>query len=228
MIKTKSLIKQLNESAKNLSQENKRIFDDTVVYMRTSHIKTRDTEEFLQQILDSFLNAEQQGVSIETMLGTADIRHYCEEIVTTYKSSYNYSSFFPEYIMYTGMFIVLLSFINYITQSISIFIIHGADNLTLDLAFSLTFIFQLILVVSLVFAVMIYINKSCFKYKKAPSRVSKAKDFFILWILCMLFVCIFAAFSILSSKLILFKLNIILILSIGSALYFMGNHLMEK
>lgn len=228
MIKTESLIKQLYESAKNLSQENKRIFDDTVVYMRTSHIKTRDTEEFLQQILDSFLNAEQQGVSIETMLGTADIRHYCEEIVTTYKSSYNYSSFFPEYIMYTGMFIVLLSFINYITQSISLFIIHGADNLTLDLAFSLTLIFQLILVVFFVFAVMIYINKSCFKYKREPSRVSKAKDFFILWILCSLFVCIFAAFSILFSKLILFRLNIILILLIGSAVYFMGNHLMNK
>lgn len=228
MNKTESLIKQLNESAKNLSQENKKIFEDTVVFMRTSHVKTRDTEEFLQQILDSFLNAEQQGVSIETMLGTADIRHYCEEIVTTYKSSYNYSSFFPEYVMYTGMFIMLLSFINYVTQSIPIFITHGAGNLTMDLAVDLTFIFQLILVVFLVFAVMIYVNKSCFKYKREPSRGVKVKSFLKLWLLSSLLMGGFVASSFLFSKVILFKLNIIVIIIIGSALYFMGKYLMEK
>ena len=73
MIKTKSLIKQLNKASENLSLENKSVFDDSVVYIRTSNIKTRDAEEFLQQILDSFLNAEQQGVSIEKVLGTTDI-----------------------------------------------------------------------------------------------------------------------------------------------------------
>src|SRR5659263_360486 len=105
MIKTKSLIKQLNKSAKNLSLENKKTFYDIVLYIRSSNIKTRDAEEFLQQILDSFLNAEQQGVSIEFMLGTSDIKHYCEEIVITYKSSYNYLSRCSEYIMTTGILI---------------------------------------------------------------------------------------------------------------------------
>ncbi|MBZ9606332.1 hypothetical protein G9F73_000550 [Clostridium estertheticum] len=90
MIKTKSLIKQLNKAAENLSPENESIFLDIVVYIRTSNIRTRDAEEFLQQILDSFLNAEQQGVGIETMLGTSDIKQYCEEIVSTYKSSYDF------------------------------------------------------------------------------------------------------------------------------------------
>ncbi|HEY5584592.1 MAG TPA: hypothetical protein VIK78_08875 [Ruminiclostridium sp.] len=231
MSKTKSLIKQLYESAKNLSLENKKVFEDTVVYMRTSHVKTRDTEEFLQQILDSFLNAEQQGVSIETMLGTADIKHYCEEIVTTYKSSYNYLSFLSEYIMYTGMLIVILSFINYITQSISIFIMHGADNLTMDLTFDLTFISQSIFIVFAIIAVMTYTRKSCFKNNnsfKEPSRFNKVKNFIILYILCMLFMCIMVAFSMFLSELILFRLNIIIVLLIGSALYFIGKYLMEK
>lgn len=228
MSKTKALIKQLYESAKNLSPENKKIFDETVVYMRTSHVKTRDTEEFLQQMLDSFLNAELQGISIETMLGTADYKQYCEEIVTTYKLSYNYLSFFPEYIMYTGMFMALVSLTNYITQSIFILIKYGADNLTLNLAFTYNFIFQLIFLVSFVFVVMTYINRSCFKYKKEPSSVSKVKDFFILWLLCTLFVCIFVASSILFSKLILFRLNVILVLIIGISLYFIGNYVLEK
>ncbi len=121
MIKTKSLIKQLNKASENLSLENKNIFTDIVVYIRTSNIKVRDAEEFLQQILDSFLNAEQQGVSIETVLGTPDIKDYCEEIVKTYKSSYNYLSLCSEYVMYTGMIIIILSIINYITQNLSIY-----------------------------------------------------------------------------------------------------------
>ena len=61
MIKTSALIKQLNKSAKNLSIENKKVFDDIILYIRFSNIKTRDGEEFLQQILDSFLNAQKQG-----------------------------------------------------------------------------------------------------------------------------------------------------------------------
>ena len=137
MIKTKSLIKQLNKASENLSLENKSVFDDIVVYVRTSNIKIRDAEEFLQQILDSFLNAEQQGVSIETVLGTTDIKHYCEEIVDTYKSSYHYSSLCSEYAMYTGMIITILSIINYITQNLEAIVKYGINDFTFIINFYL-------------------------------------------------------------------------------------------
>ncbi|MBZ9606456.1 DUF1048 domain-containing protein [Clostridium estertheticum] len=137
MIKTKSLIMQLNKASEKLSLESKDVFDDIVVYVRTSNIKTRDAEEFLQQILDSFLNAEQQGVSIENVLGTTDIKHYCEEIVNTYKSNYHYSSLCSEYVMYTGMIITILSIFNYITQSVTIISKYGVNNLTFYLNLNL-------------------------------------------------------------------------------------------
>jgi len=100
LIKTKLLIKQLKKSSKNLSVENSKIYDDILVYILSSFIHREDSEKFLRQTLDNFLNAEQQGKNIETLLGTLDIDHYCEEIVNTYKSSYNYMSLRGKYIMH--------------------------------------------------------------------------------------------------------------------------------
>jgi len=225
MIKTSSLIKQLNKSAKNLSVENKKIFDDTIIYMRMSNIKTRDAEEFLQQILDSFLNAEQQGISIETMLGTSDIKQYCKEIVTTYKSSYNYLSLYSEYIRDIGIFIVILSIINYIIQNFNTFIRGGFDNISFYLNFDPGVICQFLIVAPLVSACMSYLKKSCFK---KPSKGSKVKEFFIGWLLCMLLTCVMVVFLLVVGEVILFSLNIIIIIFVGILLYFIGEYLVEK
>lgn len=231
MIRTSSLIEQLNESAKTLAIENKDIFDDIVVYMRTSNIKTRDAEDFLQQILDSFLNAEHQGVSIISMLGTSDIKSYCEEIVNTYKLSYDSLLYlYSEYIRYIGMLILTLSFVNYITYNLSVFIKQGVNNLTFYLTFNLGFIFQFLLVVSVIIAFMSYIKKSCFekKNKSSKSVSGKAKKILINWILGMLFICIIIALFMCLGEIILFRLNIIIVLIIGGAVYFIGDYFSEK
>ncbi|MGK0466105.1 DUF1048 domain-containing protein [Clostridium sp.] len=225
MIKTSALIKQLNKSAKTLSLENKKVFDDIILYMRMSNIKIKDSEEFLQQILDSFLNAEQQGVSIESVLGTPDIKHYCEDIVNTYKASYNYLSRCSDYVMFTGQFIIILSIINYIIQNFNMFISHGANNLSFYLNFDPELIFQFLIVAPVVSAGMHYLKKDCFK---KPSKVSKIKEYFILWVLNILLICIMVAFLMFVDNIILFRLNIIIFLIIGIALYFIGNYFSEK
>jgi len=225
MIKTKSLIMQLNKASENLSLENKGVFDDIVVFIRVSNIKTRDVEEFLQQILDSFLNAEQQGVSIEAVLGTPDIKHYCEEIVDTFKSSYNYISYFSEYVMYTSMIITILSIINYITQSLTIISKYGVNNLTFYLNFNLGIISQFLIIGIAIIAIMTYIKKSCFK---ETVKVSKIKEFFKLWILSCLWICICIACLMFLGEILVFRVNIIIVLIIGIALYFIGNYASEK
>jgi len=224
MVKTKSLIKQLNEASENLSSENKIVFDDIVVYIRTSNIKTRDAEEFLQQILDSFLNAEQQGVSIEDVLGTADIKNYCDEIVNTYKSSYNYLSLCSEYIMYTGMLITILSIINYITQSLTSSK-KPSLNFTFYLNFNLGIIFQFLIIGISIFAIMTCIKKSCFK---ETVKVSKIKEFFKLWIISCLWICILVACLLFLRKILAFRINIIIVLIVGISLYFIGTYASEK
>ncbi|MBX4260398.1 hypothetical protein KTC96_22670 (plasmid) [Clostridium estertheticum] len=225
MIKTSALIKQLNNSAKTLSLENKKTFHDITIYMRMSNIKTRDTEEFLQQMLDGFLNAEQQGVGIETMLGTSDLKQYCDEIIITYKSSYNYMSLCSEYIMDGGILIVVLSTLNYITQNFSMFISHGVNNLSFYLNFNPELIFQFLIAVPFAIAFMHYVKKDCFK---KPSKLSNVKQFFIVWILGILLICMMVVFVLLAGKSILFKLNIIIVIFVGVFLYFVGHYLVEK
>jgi len=225
LIKTKSLIKQLNKASENLVLENKKKFTDIVVYVRTSNIKTRDAEEFLQQILDSFLNAQKQGVSIENVLGTADIKHYCEEIVDTYKSSYNYSSLCSEYVMYTGMIVTMLSIINYITQNLIIINKYDVNNFTLYLKFNMGIMFQFLLIGIMIIAIMTYTKKSCFK---EIVKGDKIKEFFKLCVIGCLWMCIMVACVMFLDKLLVFRLNIILVLIVGIALYFIGHYVSEK
>ena len=225
MIKTKSLIKQLNKASENLSPENKDTFTDIVVYIRTSNIKTIDAEEFLQQILDSFLNAEQQGVSIETVLGTSDIKHYCEEIVNTYKSSYNSLSRCSEYVMYTGMLITMLSIINYTTQNLIMIKKYGAKNFTFYLNFNLGIAFQILFIGIAIIAIMTYTKKNCFKETVKGGSI---KEFFKLWVIGCVWICIMIACLMFLDKILVFKLNVFLVLVIGIVLYCSGNYLSEK
>jgi len=225
LIKTKSLIKQLNKASANLSLQNKGIFDEIVVFIRVSNIRTRDAEEFLQQILDSFLNAEQRGVSIETVLGTSDIKHYCEEIVDTFKSSYNYLSHFSEYVMYTSMIITMLSIIDYITQSLTIILKYGVNNLTFYLNFNLGIIFQFLIIGITIIAIMIYIRKSCFK---ELVKGSKIKEFFKFWIIGCLWLCLMIACLMFLENILVFKLNVILVLIVGITLYLISHYVSEK
>lgn len=227
MSKVGLLAKQLNKAAENLSLENKKIFDDIIIYIRVSNLKERDAEEFLQQILDSFLNAQQKGISIEAMLGTTDIKHYCDEIVDTYKSSYNLLSLSGQYIMYAGIFIVILSFINYIPQKLIplIFKAHEFNNFTFYLDFNLQLIIQILIVVPFIIIVLTSFKKSCFKRN---SKVSKAKEFIIYWLICVLLICTWIAIFKFVDETVLFSLNIFIVLSIGIAIYFVGNYFTEK
>jgi len=227
MIKASSLAKQLNKAAENLSVENRKIFDDIIIYIRVSNLKERDAEEFLQQILDSFLNAQQQGVSIESMIGTTDIKHYCDEIVDTYRSSYNSLSLSSQYIMYAGMFIIILSVIKYIPQKLIplLFKTHELNNFTFYLDFTHQLIIQILIVAPFVIVVLTWFKKSCFK---GASKFSKAKEFFIYWIICVLLICTWIVIFKFVDETVIFSLNIFIVLSVGIALYLIGNYFTEK
>lgn len=227
MIKTSSLIKQLNECSKNLSEENEKVFDDIKLYIRTSNIKIRDQEEFLQQILDSFLHAEQKGVSIESMLGTSDIRQYCKEIVHAYKSSYNYLSLMGEHVMYLGIFVAILSIYKFISIIFNALLSKNSalNSLSFYLDVNLELILQFLIIVPFVYGLITSYQKNCFK---ETSKVNKIKEFFIYWILCVLLISTMVAIGMFVSKTVFFSLNLFIVLIIGAAFYFLGSYLSDK
>ena len=219
-----SLIRQLNSASENLTDENKEVFDDIIVFIRTSNVKSKDAEEFLQQLLDSFLTAQSKNVSLEVVLGTDNFKSYCEDIVTAYKSSYNIFSRLGEYVMYLGMMILILVPINYVSQNLVQYIKSRTLNLSLYLNLSLGSIVEFIVIIIGIIIIMLWINKSCFKEKPKNSK----KEFFILWIICSLWIGLIFLSSILLNKILLFKINVVIILILGGILYFSGNYAAEK
>ena len=225
MSKIDHLIKQLNKTSEKLTKENKEIFYEIVVYVRASNIKTRDSEEFLQQILDSFINAENRGVTIEEMLGTSDIKGYCKDIVTTYKSSYNFISRLGEYITDLGMIIVMSSLFNFVSQTLISVISNGIHAFTLSLNINLGTIIQFFIIGFIIFASIKYLKMSCFK---KPTKGHKIKGFFILWLMLIPLFSIIVLCSKFLDNILTFNLNIIVILIIGIPLYYIGQYLSEK
>lgn len=227
MSKINTLIKQLNESAEKLSIENKKTFDDITVFIRASNLKLRDAEEFLQQMLDSFLNAEQQGISIESMLGTTNVKNYCEEIVIAYKSTYNFFARSGEYMMYVGMTIVILAFLNNLNDNVNMFLFKNKalTSFSFYINFDFSLIFQFLITAPLIIAAMIWLKKSAFK---EVTKIIKMKETLIIFILYLLYLCILFLISKLIGETVYFSLNIFIVLIMGVALYFIGEFLVEK
>jgi DNA-binding ferritin-like protein (Dps family) len=228
MIKLSSLGKQLNESVEKLSLENRKIFDDIIAFIRASNLKTRDGEEFLQQMLDSFLNAQQQGTSIEIMLGTDDIRSYCKEIVDAYKSTYSILSRSGEYLMYFGITIVILSLFSSFGKN---FIILMSKNFRFSdfsfysyIDFDFGFITTFLIAVTLYIALMDWIKKNCFT---ELVKVNQEKNNFKVFVL-IIFIWIMYTISNFVKGYVFFSLNIFIVVIIGTMSYLIGNYLIEK
>lgn len=102
---------------------------------------------------------------------------------------------------------------------------NGFNNLTLYLNLNLGVIIQFLLIGLMVICIMSYTKKSCFK---KPVKRGKIKEFFILWVISCLWICIMIACLMFLSKILLFKVNIIIFLIITLILYFTGNYLSEK
>ena len=229
MSKINQLMKHLNKTSADLSEENKEIFKDITVYIRSSFINSRDAEEFLQQILDSFLNAESRNITIEEMLGTSDIKEYCEEIVNTYKSSYSILSqtkINSIYIVFLGSILIFISILNYIEQIFNTLDFIETFKFTLDFNFSLGLIIQFSLAGLVLILTTKHIKNNCFK---KPLKTRNDKKMLIFILLCPLFVVyvIPEIFNFLNT-IIFFKVNIIVILIIGFLMLFIGTYISEK
>lgn len=224
MSSMKELIKGLNKAKENLSENNRKIFDEIIIYIRSSNIKTRDAEEFLQQTLDNFISAEHQNISIETYLGTSDIKGYCKEIVDTYKSTYSKFSLIGQYINYVGLVLTILFAIAYTFQNIQAILKIGLSSFSLNMLITPTIIFELILVVPLIFASFAWLKHQSFR------EISKKQDiieFFVMWIIAILLIGSMLLSELLFKDIVIFAVPIYVLLPIFIILYFLGKHFVE-
>jgi len=93
------------------------------------------------------------------------------------------------------------------------------------LNFNMGIMFQFLLIGIMIIAIMTYTKKSCFK---EIVKGDKIKEFFKLCVIGCLWMCIMVACVMFLDKLLVFRLNIILVLIVGIALYFIGHYVSEK
>ncbi|MFS0788310.1 DUF1129 family protein [Shouchella sp. 1P09AA] len=81
MTHTETLIEANNKKREALTEENKRIYEDFLMYLRTDiRIAEQEAEEVLMDILDHLLDAEKEGKSAHHLFGD-DPKAYAEELI---------------------------------------------------------------------------------------------------------------------------------------------------
>ncbi len=106
-----------NERRKQLNDENRKYYEEMIIYLRMSSVAQRKVEELLLEMLDHLLMAQQQGRTAKEVFG-ADPEAYCKEVVQSLdKQSLFY---FPRFafIFSVGLYVI--------------FIIDGLYRLTID------------------------------------------------------------------------------------------------
>ncbi|MCL1631712.1 DUF1129 family protein [Sporolactobacillus sp. CPB3-1] len=81
MISSKQLILENNEKRKLLNKENKKYYDDMLVYIRLkSKASERESEEILMELLDHLIDGQQSGKTAADIFGD-DPRGYADELI---------------------------------------------------------------------------------------------------------------------------------------------------
>ncbi|WP_100009784.1 DUF1129 family protein [Lentibacillus sediminis] len=77
----KELIEENNQKRERLTKENKKYYEDMLVYIRVSYDKSeQETEEVLAEMLDHLLEAQQDGKTAKDVFGDHP-KQYADEII---------------------------------------------------------------------------------------------------------------------------------------------------
>lgn len=170
------LIQSNNELRKRLTKENRKYFEDMLVYIRLSYDKSeQETEEILSEMLIHLLEAQENGKSAEAVFGS-NPKLYADEIigelpkmVTRERVKLGMMAmlyFFSVSVVFTGLFRLFNHFV---------LNMEGVTNEYYIGSVMLKTIISIPIAVLFVLGAMQYLRWACFR------NLSKVKDFFILW-----------------------------------------------
>ncbi|MBE3569266.1 MAG: DUF1129 family protein [Bacillales bacterium] len=176
----KEMIQINNERRKQLNEENKKYYENMLVYLRLSSIPEKKTEELLLEMLDHLLIAQQEGRSAEDVFGM-DPEAYCKEVVQSIGKQSLFSFKRYAFVFSIGLYIV------FFIDGIFRLIIYPLLNLFIDLhpvkGFSVDYFFTPIFM-CLVFDIMLLLIRES-TFKKFSVRVLLGYVFPIMIAYCL-------------------------------------------
>lgn len=220
-----TLIQQNNEKRKQLNKENKKIYEDMLIYLRTSFSKSEEeTEEILMELLDHLLILQKEGRDAEELFGD-DPKGYANELAGELPKAMTKESI-NLVVMGICYFLGAFIFIGGLIGTVLYYIFGQGDSTRTFYMGSLPVlsIISLVIVFVAFYGIFYYIRWSCFK------NVSKITEFFISAF--MMGILPFGAFLALYYFMPSFgpamQLKIYWLMPIGLAFYVLGRYLKNQ
>lgn len=202
MSKTDRERKENFELGKSLTEENGIIFTDIVCYLRVSNINEKEQEEIISDILRMFLDWQEEGKSLENMVG-GNYKNFTDDIISAMnpkKDIFKKTKEFLVLLVQVSCLILTIDFIiSYLPK-----LLKGNHDFNLTYNYTLAILVNTLLIIIVATTLVTYICKSSFAFSNKCS--SKLENF--------IFGCSIAGFIILSVVLSM-TLRHIVILSIN-------------
>lgn len=207
----KNYIKNTNTYKEKLSEDYRAIFDEVMVYFRTSALPDKDIEMALQDILSSFLEAQALGKTINEVIGD-NYKEFCENIIVELKASpKSKKRILLNNISTVFLISVIIVIIDYITDFVGSFIKY--KTILINYSVNLDAILQIIMAIILVYIVFKFVRSSD---ALAPSnKKSKLKEFGIAYLIFSIIFLILVGSKLLKLEaIVLFNIKIYFIIPI--------------
>jgi DNA-binding ferritin-like protein (Dps family) len=181
----KDIIKLNNDLRDKLSEENKEVYEDMLVYIRLNANKSeQQTEEVLYELLEHLLEAQKEGKTARDVFGK-DLRKYCDELIAEIPGEGKSLAI----VSGTYMVIYFLAIISTCYGLGNFVLSQFSDRVSNDFTFSLgsgitVVIVDLLLLSVFIFAILRWIKNSTFKEKKTKKWV----EFLQLWLISTAFI----------------------------------------
>jgi len=158
-MKTKQLIKEMNQHSKKLSEDHKALFDKILLKIRFSNISEKEAEEFSYHCLNLLLQAEQENLEVEAVLGTNNVDLFCDEYIKEVRNGYGVLK--KIYIKIRYLPLILLIFEGFWEMLISLLIPTWLKqkSFTLDVTVTLAMIVGIIFVVGVLSISLHYMSR---------------------------------------------------------------------
>lgn len=182
---SKDFIKLNNDMREKLSEENKEIYEDMLVYIRLSGNKSeQQTEEVLFELLEHLLEAQKEGKSARDVFGN-DFKKYCDELIAEIPGEErSFALVFGGYIVlyFLGILSTFYGLGNFLIHQ---FFDVGSSDYTFSIGSGITVVILDLLILSgFIIFVLRWLKNSTFKVKKPNKWV----EFLRLWLISMIFI----------------------------------------
>ena len=201
------------ELGKSLTKENNEIVTNIVCYLRISDLTEEDQEEIICDILRMFLDCQEEGKSIASMVGE-DYKKFTENIISAINPKKDISKKIKEYlVILVGVFCILLT-IDFVFSYLPK-LLNGNLDFNLPYNYTLYMLINTIMIMIIATTMVTYIGKKGFEL--SAIRYSRRKHFIFRFSAGGLFILYILSSVLLQmtlSNIVIMSLNIRLIIGI--------------